>query len=243
MCVIIIAERKRIPERYIEQSMRTNRDGAGVAWRDGRAVVWKKGMRDPDEVVELTERIPLPYIFHARISTVGSGDNPELTHPFPLNLATGTEGRSRRGVLFHNGHWSQWENAFWSAVGQLKRIPPGAWSDSRVMAMVKRIWGNSANPMLERSRDRIVVLTPSEIEILNPTLWEKFEDWVISNRTCIPPTPSIATSTNNWSHWHREWPAVGVSEEQRKYMAINNMLTSIGNGDPEWTGYLTEWMY
>jgi hypothetical protein len=141
MCVILTAEgRSRIAERTMIEANDRNRDGIGMAWLDRGFVRWRKGLTLRD-AIDLASDVPLPYVAHFRIATVGA-PSAALCHPFPiLRHARGTEtgGRSRE-VLFHNGHWSGWEGVLNKAIGAHTRVKE-PWSDSRAMAIVATFCG------------------------------------------------------------------------------------------------------
>lgn len=100
-----------------ENCFSVNPDGAGLAYvRDG-AVYIRKGLRTISEFrSELDKTIQVlggpeaatrtPMLFHFRIGTHGSKDDPKHTHPFPLtdDYATMTELHVRtKAAVIHNG--------------------------------------------------------------------------------------------------------------------------------------------
>jgi len=136
MCVILCANERRLTPQMVEDANRANPDGLGLAWIERGAVRWRKGLslRDAKDIVT---DVPVPYVLHARWATVG-GVTPALCHPFPINLqmSPALTGRAR-SVLFHNGHWAEWTR--WLDA----KRPAGAWSDSRGMAWLSAIYGQS----------------------------------------------------------------------------------------------------
>jgi len=157
MCVILIADEKRLTKRMVELAMDANPDGNGFAWREKGAVCFEKGLSEAD-AVDFARHLPLPYIFHARIATVG-GVRPELCHPFPIDgrvKPTALAGRSRRGVLFHNGTWWKWRDY----------VEQGdePWSDSRAMAALVNLYDAEAiSEVVDEHANRVVLMTPTDI--------------------------------------------------------------------------------
>lgn len=147
MCVILAPDQKPVTADMIKAAHETNGDGMGVAWRaevDGVKVVkWKKGITLVDEAVALVEKLPLPYIFHARRQTVGP-KVPEMCHPFPVSLdvSLDLEGTTPGAVIFHNGTWKDWSDEMKRAA-YLKNIevPRAPHSDSRIIAWVTHFLG------------------------------------------------------------------------------------------------------
>lgn len=173
MCVILIAETTRISRKMIEQAITANGDGNGMSWREGRHVHFEKGISEK-RAITLAASLPMPYIFHARIATVG-GALPSLTHPFSLDPRTSAwalKGKTKTGVIFHNGHWSDWDQ--W--VPAMKGVP---WSDTRSMAHLIREWGNDAlDPRVIDQWNKIAWFTPTNLirsghgwQTLRPGLW------------------------------------------------------------------------
>ena len=135
MCVIVIVQDVRPTEDQIRGCFQTNPDGAGFAWRENGKVKWLKGIVDVDYCQQMVKDLPLPYIAHFRIASVG-GKSTSLTHPFPLEMQVPLElkGEIDGQVLFHNGHWSKWKDALIEAAILGVKIPRGEMSDTRVMA-------------------------------------------------------------------------------------------------------------
>lgn len=136
MCIIIYSEVK--PELELLQDCEfSNPDGGGMAWRENGKVRFQKGI-DSAAMMKIIEATEPPYALHFRISTVG-GKPKTLTHPFPiggnLELAGSTD-----TVLFHNGHWRDWEDRLWQSLDK-HVLPDGTWSDSRAMAYLAQYYG------------------------------------------------------------------------------------------------------
>lgn len=141
MCVIAIAEKKRLDAETIKKCHCANSDGIGIAWlnRELGRVEYKKNLTI-DDAIQLAESLPLPYIYHFRLATVG-GKEPILCHPFEIdkNSPLSLEGHSS-SVLFHNGHWSNWQEVLTNAEIKLT----GPISDSRAIAALVSEMGDKA---------------------------------------------------------------------------------------------------
>ena len=172
MCVIAVAETVRITPDQVEKMFEANPAGAGVAWRDeikddkGRThkvVRWKKGL-SLAEVQDICKDIPLPFVAHFRIPTVG-GSKKTLCHPFPIEkeVSLELEGTTRGFVLFHNGHWGRWKEFSLESAGKNGfKVPTGKWSDSRAMAWAAAHHGIG---VLEFIDERAIAFSPAEIEV------------------------------------------------------------------------------
>lgn len=158
MCVILIAQTKRLTDAMIDDAVEANPHGNGFAWIENGAVRFEKGL-SVEEAQDLAATVPLPYVFHARIATIG-GVRKSLCHPFPLDRRLNPNqlsGRSTKGVLFHNGHWSDWD-AFVKPTGE------GHWSDSRAMAQVAAEFGAEGITTCVDESQRVVLLTTAGVE-------------------------------------------------------------------------------
>jgi hypothetical protein len=166
MCVILTAEDRRPSTRAIDLARAANPDGAGIAWIERGKVRFVKGVGADvvEEVCALAATVPVPFIVHFRIRTVGETCD-ALCHPFPLSggAMTRTKGSSKRGVLFHNGTWQDWRGSLLqAATASGTAIGDGPMSDSRAMAHLAIILGTSILGAIEGQR--IAVLTPRGIE-------------------------------------------------------------------------------
>src|SRR5690349_1219622 len=137
MCVIIAGTDKKPSLEVLEACEKVNGHGTGLAWvtRSGD-VHYAKGLK-PDAMHKVLESLTdgRPWAAHFRLATVG-GQVTELSHPFPVldGVPLAKDGRAPK-VLFHNGHWSSWQE---HGLREVLRwgIPPlkGDISDSRVAA-------------------------------------------------------------------------------------------------------------
>jgi hypothetical protein len=123
----------------VELAFQKNNHGAGFAWReDDGKVHWKKGMIELEDCVELCATLPIPYVAHFRLNSIG-GIKSTLCHPFPISpgVELDLEGETDGSVLFHNGTWSQWRDFMVNLAmkNEKAKIPVGAWNDTRAMAL------------------------------------------------------------------------------------------------------------
>lgn len=171
MCVIIIAETQRPTPKFLAAAAKVNPDGAGIAYRHGKdtkAVHYRKGL-DTQAIIDLAETVDLPFVIHFRIQTVG-GTNDALCHPFALGGGVSTKGRTP-AALFHNGHWSGWqEHALRALTANKEPVGDAPWSDSRAMAFLAGRYGLGALDLID-DRQKIAVLTPT-------TLIRKGQGWI-----------------------------------------------------------------
>jgi hypothetical protein len=183
MCVIFVSSKQRPSEEMIRKAYDHNGHGGGLAWRENGSVVWKKGL-DLDQMLGyiLQDRIPLPFVAHFRIASVG-GIKPELTHPFPImkNIPLELEGKTKGSVLFHNGHVGDWQAlclAKTLAMPVNMKVPDGPWSDSRGLAWLNLLHGSNINEFVKDQR--VVVFGPERVAIYGSG-WTQIENVWCSN--------------------------------------------------------------
>jgi hypothetical protein len=181
MCVIMLAQRVRPTEEMIDKAWDYNKDGAGFAWRQGNEVHFEKGIMEVGRVKELCAELPMPYVVHFRVASVG-GVKQTLTHPFivskdaPLPLV----GKTKGGVLFHNGHWGDWNaKALEAAIHSNTRIPTGDWSDTRAIAWMISIYGAGFMEFLPTQRG--VYFTAKDMDVFTGPGWIRVNDVWCSN--------------------------------------------------------------
>jgi len=181
MCVIMMANKTRPTEEMLRKAWAANSHGGGIAWQQGGDTVWHKGIMDEDNFVKLCLEAPLPYVAHFRVASIG-GVCKELTHPFiiskeaPLQLS----GKGKVAVLFHNGHWSDWDDkALDAAINANVPVPDGPWSDTRAIAWLCSIYGFGFMELLTKQRGAIV--TPKRMHLFTGPGWEKINDVWCSN--------------------------------------------------------------
>ncbi len=160
MCCIAACYDDRLSYDLIDSMLLWNRDGWGMAWIEKGKVHWRKGM---DEMTAklYADNIPLPYVAHARLATVGS-DKKALAHPFPIERGSSVKlkGTAHR-VLFHNGHVGNWRALVRASEGKHSPRMGDKWSDSRAIAHV--IATRGLKLLEDLPGNRFAVLTPKGI--------------------------------------------------------------------------------
>jgi predicted glutamine amidotransferase len=205
MCVILIARSKPLTRTLVNAAMDANPHGNGFAWIEKRGkkrtVRFEKGLTR-NEVNKFSLKLPLPYVFHARIASVG-GVHVRLTHPFPVaprREQLKISGASRKGVLFHNGTWMEWKQFYEGPVEEL-------WSDSRAMADLIHKHGEQMLYAIPDTQ-KIVRVTTTGVEAYG-TGWSEVAKGVeASNRYFLPskmmsPLERAITGKDSWS-WEDE---------------------------------------
>lgn len=180
MCVVAIAQEKNLTEEHVKRMFGSNRDGAGVAWRQDGRVHWRKGLSE-EEIRDLCLTLPLPYIAHFRIASCG-GVRADLTHPFPIakDVPLALKGSTSGSVLFHNGHYHRWKDQLLAlATNNGIKVPTGAWSDSRLMAWVAAYCGTNILPFFD---EKLVNFSPDDMDIFGVG-WSEVDGLYVSNRT------------------------------------------------------------
>lgn len=167
MCIIIVCEKGRLKKEDAIKAAGINKDGCGVAWRQNGKVVWQKGLELKD-LFKFIDRLPLPYIVHFRIATVGEICR-ELTHPFPIDPASTVSpaGTTDGSVLFHNGTITNYEIELFKLLREgsifIDHVQSKL-SDSRAAAMISAVHGLKA---LDRvyGNQKFCVFSPTEITL------------------------------------------------------------------------------
>jgi len=148
MCIIAVCNDRPLTRKECKRCWNSNSDGAGVAWIEKKVVRWKKGFMTLDDLEKWYFELsppPLPHVIHFRSATAGD-IIPELTHPFVMDVVKSTiKGKTKRGVLFHNGVITNWEIkldliGYW-CIKNSRKLPEGQWSDSRAVAALCGILG------------------------------------------------------------------------------------------------------
>lgn len=179
MCVIAVCVETPLSEEQIEKMYAANSHGVGVAWREkekktGEAWVrWIKGIDTLDASKELIATLPLPYIAHFRVASVGPVRS-QLCHPFPIDDRTtlALEGRTQGSVLFHNGTLGKWRDLMYEvALKGGHKIPNGIWNDSRAMAWMAGCLGIG---VLEFFDQRLIAFGPGDLDVFAP---ERGQGW------------------------------------------------------------------
>jgi len=172
MCVICVVDKARPTDKMVEAMYDCNNAGAGFAWRQDGYVQWEKGLKIA-EAVERCRKLPIPFVAHFRIPTVG-GARESLCHPFPVEKDASLEltGRTKGYVLFHNGHWVDWrKTVLASSIEHKLQVPTGKWSDSRAMAWVAAHHGLG---ILEMIDEKCIAFGPRDTEVFGAG-WERID--------------------------------------------------------------------
>jgi len=167
----------------IQDIATTNRDGMGIMWTDPKTGLtrWEKGL-DEDAIHELSQHLPLPFLIHARLTTVGDS-SPQLTHPFPIEQKPSLKlSGSAEAVLMHNGHVGEWRMVAEECGLQLPRKNPFGWSDTRVVASAIHNFGKDVVEAFSPSR--FAILSGGEVELFGDWLDTKEEGIKSSSETC-----------------------------------------------------------
>lgn len=189
MCVILWVNKDRPTPEMVERAYEHNDDGGGVAWRTtndrGEAVVeWKKGL-GVEEMKGFAETLPIPFIMHFRIASIG-GIRSSLTHPFPIgrNASLALQGQTKGHVLFHNGTWKEWNEKCLKATEQKwedgpVQIPIGRWSDTRALAWLCAIHGIGYMEFYPEQKG--IIFGPNDMHIFDGNGWSKINEVWCSN--------------------------------------------------------------
>lgn len=161
MCVIAVCETQRPDLKTLLKCETENPHGGGIAWRENGVVKFKKGI-DAKEILTISNRVELPFVIHFRIATAG-GQSPKMCHPFPIGGSVKMHGNAN-AVLFHNGHWGDWEDVFLHALvaGPNRRLPLDDISDTRALSMMIGWYGKNLLKLIKGQR--FVYFSPSELE-------------------------------------------------------------------------------
>lgn len=164
MCLIIYAKDNRPKPEYIANGARSNSDGIGIAWRENDYLRYRKGL-SVEETVELAATLPLDYTIHFRMASIG-GKSERLIHPFPvrLDVPLKKEGKANK-LLFHNGHWSDWEKVLLNNLSYRVSLPDGIWSDTRALALLTAIHGKGFLQLLG-GYNKFILMTPKSSSVI-----------------------------------------------------------------------------
>lgn len=181
MCVIAVSPnaKARPTLEELTQMYQANPHGIGMSWveRSSKKVLFEKGITVA-QAHSWSQEIDGPIIYHFRIASVGKVDD-RLCHPFPISAQSplGLHGKTKTGVLFHNGTWYEWENALLEATIRHKvDMPAGIWSDTRAAAVVIALDGVKA---ISRMTGKFAVMTPKGYQLWGN--WTKVNGFFVSN--------------------------------------------------------------
>ncbi len=160
MCIIAIAESRKLTKEEVKNCFTANSDGAGIAWSDGGKNHFKKGIMDLKKFQTLYDSFDiLPHVVHFRIATSG-GVSRELTHPFVVSLDSPlyVAGAIESPLLFHNGIVPDWKETFlhWTPdilrelrrLKKMTQLPAGPWSDTRATSIMMAYAGEAILSLL-----------------------------------------------------------------------------------------------
>ena len=179
MCVVLACDKVRPDQEMVDKAWKQNDHGGGIAWRENGKVRWAKGLTK-DEMSSMIATLPLPFIAHFRIASVG-GTTDQLCHPFEVSKTAypKLEGTTRNPVLFHNGTWGIWRTRVEElAFKSVTKIPKGEWNDTRAMAWIASILGED---ILTIINEKTVVFGPDKMDFYG-TGWSDEKGIVVSNR-------------------------------------------------------------
>jgi len=175
MCVIAYCKTRKLDENEIRNCFITNSDGIGIAWQRKGLVHFKKGFMNLGSFKEFYKDFNhFPHVIHFRTGTSG-GKIPELTHPFKIDLENPLEGKTRKGVLFHNGVIRNWQERLsliaYYCIKKGIKFPSGEFSDSRAIATLLSILG--INYMETIDTGKFIVLLPYKLIMYGNFIEEK----------------------------------------------------------------------
>lgn len=221
MCVII-ATYKRPSLKLLQQAESANLDGGGMAWLADGKVHWKKGITAL-EMHAMTKELEPPFICHFRIATIG-GRGKGLTHPFPIGGSVALEGATKGAVIFHNGHYRDWEDRVFSNLAN-DTYPAGNMSDTRAIAWLSKTWGVNWLDLIAGTANKFAVLHANgKIDYHGAWLKHDEQTWVSNKNFCV---------TNNWSKFDKAKKQAATFNSHQSYNSYNdyvaNRVTSTSN--------------
>lgn len=260
MCMIFACKTGIPTLDIMKRAEKMNDDGAGIAWitqapkGKGNVVTWKKGL-DADGVQKIIEEYELekflpdfPFVVHFRACSSGPNVK-ELNHPFPLSpgVETSLEGNAR-GVLFHNGTFSNWETMMREVCfGGGVQIPGGNWNDSRALAWLAQNRGIGSLFLTNNGGGgRIAILEESGRLLTLGNGWQEGEQkgvvqsGVVRDFT-ITPSSQWQGMENTWEH-RRGGRVHGPSSEVvgGKYKILKDLRASSLYEEGEEVGILSD---
>lgn len=207
MCIAVGVKSGPPPDLATLKLMeKANPHGGGIAWVFNGSVRWRKGI-DAEEMAKIIKdnKIAGPCIVHFRIATVGSADDKELCHPFPMSKRASTclHGNADR-VLAHNGHWGTWGKELVRAVKKSGVHLGGKWSDTRTLAWLAKL--RDSDEVLEKSYQKIVTLDKDGKLCFFGSGWSEDGGFKMSNRIWEPSKPSTYTRYDfRNDQWGDQW--------------------------------------
>lgn len=194
MCVIAVSPKKTSRPTFtqLRAMAEANPHGIGMAWVEpaSKRVLYEKGIT-LEQAWDWSQEIDGAIIYHFRIASVGAVDD-RLCHPFPISPTAplGLSGKTKTGVLFHNGTWYDWENALLEATLRHKvDMPGGVWSDTRAASVVISLDGVKA---ISRMTGKFAVLTPKGYQLWGQ--WQRVDGFHVSNTYWVGRSSSWSLS-------------------------------------------------
>ena len=212
MCIIAYCKERKLNYSELINCWYSNSDGAGIAWQDKGFVHFKKGFMELNDFKKFYDKFDIvPHVIHFRTQTSG-GISKDLTHPFVLDFKNPLEGKTRQGVLFHNGVIANWRDKLdliaYYCIGKNRRFPTGRMSDSRVMAILTKILGIGYLESIG-AYDRFLIMRPSTVNLLGDWIKESgiyfsnldYEDYNIYTNY----DDDLAGAYNNGFYWEKQY--------------------------------------
>jgi len=201
MCVIVhTPDKKHRPSLdTLRACERANPHGNGIAWQYSGRVHYLKGLSAPS-IAEVLDTLEGPVVIHFRYATVGAKST-ELCHPFPVTQSARPQPYgTARSVLFHNGHWAEWEE--FEFIHNLELHGPV--SDSRVIAVGTFLGGFEWLRTVPSGR--FALMSADTIELLG--------EWL--THACAP---GCKFSNLNWERFLPAPPAANSGKLESFYRA------------------------
>ncbi len=182
MCIIAYCKERKLNYSELTNCWCNNNHGVGVAWQSKGFVHFKKGFMELNDFKAFYDKFNhIPHAVHFRTQTSG-GVCKELTHPFVLDFKNPLEGKTKQGVLFHNGIITDWRSKLdiiaYYCIRKNKKFPVGKMSDSRVMAILVKILGTGYLESIA-AYDRFLIMRPNVVTLLGD--WIKEDGIYFSN--------------------------------------------------------------
>jgi hypothetical protein len=165
MCIIAVCNDRKMTDQEFEYCWGNNSDGVGMGYATPAGkIVYVKGFMEQEQAWDAYRKITRrkrSHVVHFRKKSAGEVCQ-ALTHPFigepmsPIKLAyAGT-----KPIVFHNGTHPDYESIVLSISISQGRLPVGAMSDTRALAMLVGVLGVDA---LKYAKGKFAVITPKQI--------------------------------------------------------------------------------
>ena len=221
MCVIMIAEKRKPTKEEIRLADISNPHGIGISWVEDGYVHWKKGL-SVKQASKVVDDIPsLPFVLHARLSSVGKSDDKSLNHPFVADQkATNTlSGKTKKPVVFHNGHWSSYNVALMGKPNQ----PKGSMSDTRAIAWLGFLDNGKTFELVD---EKLAILEKNSVVTIYGDLSD--HNGLMCSNSHWKSENKIGYQYNSYDHYYRQmnWekptPVIGNKKaDKKKHKGLN----------------------